>query len=269
MKKIIDVDNVFNSDNLNGKTIFITGASSGIGKACALACAAAGANVIMAARRSEKLKELATKIQAEFKVETLSLKLDITDSSAVLNTFANLPKEWSNIDILINNAGVALTKDHLNETSLVDVQAMINTNLNGLIYVTKCVLPDMLAKNNGHIINIGSTAGHLPYAGGSIYCATKAAVIAFSDALKKDLLGTALRVSHISPGMVKTELSIVRFKGDKAKADAVYANTDPLLAIDIAETVLFCITRPPHVNISEITVYPTTQVSPAIVHRKT
>jgi len=254
--------------NLNGKIVFITGASSGIGEACALACAAAGANIIMAARRSEKLQKLAVRIQAEFKAQTLSLQLDITDPVAVSEAFAALPHEWSNIDILINNAGVALTKDHLNETSITDIHTMINTNLNGLIYVTKCVLPNMLDKNNGHIINIGSTAGHIPYAGGSIYCATKAAIIAFSDALKKDLLGTALRVSHISPGMVKTELSIVRFKGDQAKADAVYANTDPLLAVDIAETVLFCITRPAHVNISEITVYPTTQVSPAIVHRR-
>jgi 3-hydroxy acid dehydrogenase/malonic semialdehyde reductase len=254
---------------LTGKIVLITGASSGIGEACVLACAAAGANIIMAARRAEKLKDLAARIEDEFKVHTLSLQLDIMDPVAVVEAFANLPTEWSNIDILINNAGIALTKDHLNDTSLADIQTMINTNLNGLIYITKCVLPNMLTNNHGHIINIGSTAGQLPYAGGSVYCATKAAVIAFTDALKKDLLGTQLRVSHISPGMVKTELSIVRFKGDTDKADAVYANTEPLFAEDIAETVLFCITRPAHVNISEITVYPTTQVSPTTVHRKT
>jgi NADP-dependent 3-hydroxy acid dehydrogenase YdfG len=252
---------------LNGKTALVTGASSGIGEACVLEFSAAGANIIMAARRSEKLQELATRIQEEFEVNTLCLQLDIMDPVAVIAAFANLPTEWSNIDILINNAGVALTKDHFNEISLVDIQTMINTNLNGMIYVTKSVLPNMLTNNNGHIINIGSTAGQIPYAGGSVYCATKAAVIAFTDALKKDLLGTALRVSHISPGMVKTELSVVRFKGDQDKADAVYANTEPLLAEDIADTVMFCVTRPAHVNISEITVYPTTQVSPTTVHR--
>lgn len=254
--------------NLFGKIVVITGASSGIGEACALACAAAGANVIMIARRSERLEKLAARIEAEFKVQTLSLQLDITDLAAVIKTFENLSNEWSNIHILINNAGVALTKDHFNDTSFTDIQTMINTNVNGLIYITKSVLPKMLAKNNGHIINIGSSAGYVPYAGGSIYCATKAAIIAFSDALKKDLLGTQIRVSHISPGMVKTELSLVRFKGDKAKADAVYANTDPLFAEDIAETVLFCMTRPSHVNISEITVYSTMQATPTMVHRK-
>ncbi len=253
---------------LSGKTILITGASSGIGEACALSCAAAGANLIIAARRSEKLQELSKRIESEFNIHTYILQLDVTNPNAITGAFANLPPEWATIDVLINNAGVALTKDHLNDTSLADIQTMINTNLNGLIYVTKAVLPNMLTSNHGHIINVGSTAGHDPYAGGSIYCATKAAIMAFSDALRKDLLGSALRVSLVSPGMVKTELSIVRFKGDAAKADAVYANTDPLFATDIAETVLFCITRPSHVTISEIIVYPTTQASPVMVHRQ-
>lgn len=254
---------------LSGKIVLITGASGGIGEACALACAAAGASIILTARRKDKLQNLSEKIKAEYKVPTHSIQLDVSDPLAVAKAFADLPKQYANIDILINNAGLALTKDSLNDTSLIDIETMIDTNVNGLLYVTKCVLPHMLAANNGHIINIGSTAGHDPYAGGSVYCATKAAIMALSNALKKDLLGTNIRVSLISPGMVKTDLSIVRFKGDQAKADAVYANTSPLLAHDIAETVLFCITRPSHVNISEIIVYCTDQASPTMVHRHT
>ena len=253
---------------LLNQIVLITGASSGIGEACAIVCARAGANLILVARRAQRLEQLATQLRSEFKIKTFILQLDIRDQDSIDNKFKDLPNEWANIDILINNAGVALTKDKLQDTLIDDLECMIDTNIKGLLYITKSILPIMLNRNKGHIVNIGSAAGNETYQGGATYCATKFAVRALSNGLRKDLFGTDIRVSLISPGMVETELSFIRFKGDQTKADEVYANTTPLIATDIAETVLFCLNRPPHVNISEMIVFPTDQASISMINRR-
>jgi 3-hydroxy acid dehydrogenase/malonic semialdehyde reductase len=253
--------------NLKNKTVLITGASTGIGEACAYQCAAAGANLILIARRAQKLQDLVANLKSKYKVNILTLILDIRDKIAITEACKQLSSEWANIDILINNAGVALGKDKFQDAAMDDLETMIDTNIKGTLFLTKNILPLMLARNQGHIVNIGSIAGHEVYPGGATYCATKFAIGAFTDGLKKDLLGTAIRVNLISPGMVKTDLSRVRFKDDQEKVDAVYANMTPLSATDIAETVLFCVTRAAHVNISEIVVLPTDQASTTMVHR--
>ncbi len=254
--------------SLKNKIVCITGASSGIGEACAIACAIEGAHLILVARRFEKLEALAHTLGHQYTVRVKIISLDVRDSKGINKAFSDLPTEWKNIDVLINNAGLALGRDSLDHTSLEDCDTVIDTNIKGIIYSTKAVLPNMIARNQGHIVNIGSIAGHETYAGGAIYCATKHALGALSRALKKDLLGTAIRVSLISPGMVKTAFSAVRFKGDSEKAEKVYANMTPLTADDIAESIIFCLTRPAHVNISEILILPTDQSGISEVHRK-
>lgn len=182
--------------------------------------------------------------------------------------FSTLPPEWQKIDILVNNAGLALGRESLAKTPIEDCDTVIDTNIKGLIYSTKAVLPDMIERNQGHIVNIGSISGHETYAGGSVYCATKHAVLGLTNALKKDLLGTAIRVTLMSPGVVKTEFNDVRFKGDHEKAQKVYANMMPLSAMDIADSIVFCLKRPAHVNISEMIIVPTDQAGISEVHRK-
>lgn len=252
--------------SLENKIVFITGASSGIGKACAEQFAAAGANVIVTARRLEKIKTLADELQQTHRIKALPIELDVQDKIMVKNAIDNLPEEWEAIDILVNNAGLALTSDSIHQGEPNNWDVMIDTNIKGLLYVTRYILTGMTERNAGHVINIGSIAGHEYYPGGNIYSATKHAVKAISHSLRLDLLGKAIRVSNISPGAVETEFSEVRWK-DKEKAKNFYQDFKPLVADDIADAVLYCASRPAHVNISEVIVMPTDQASCNHIHR--
>lgn len=253
---------------MNTQTILITGASSGIGAACANIFASQNAKLILAARRWEKLEEKARELNQLYGVETHLLQLDVCDRSAVESAINNLPAEWSQIDILINNAGLSRGLDKLYEGDFQDWEEMIDTNIKGLLYLTRYIVPGMVQRNRGHVINIGSIAGHQTYPGGNVYCGTKAAVKAISEGLKLDLLGTPVRVTSIDPGMVETEFSQVRFHGDTEKAKKVYQGMQPLTADDIADVVFFCATRPAHVNINEIILMPVDQASATLVTRK-
>ena len=252
---------------LKNKIVFITGASSGIGAACAKQFAKSGAKLLLCARRIEKLNELAMQLQ-EYGAEVYVFQLDVRQHSQVKNSLKTLPEKWKNIDILLNNAGLAAGLDTLQEGDINDWEEMIDTNVKGLLYITKEILPQMIERNSGHIINIGSIAGHVVYPKGAVYCATKYAVNALSNGLRMDLLGTKIRVSTIDPGMVESNFSLVRLKGDVERAKAVYEGMDPLTPNDIADAVLYCATRPPHVNISEIIIMPTDQASATMVARK-
>lgn len=254
--------------SIQNQTVLITGASSGIGAACARAFAQDGAKLILAARRLDRLKQLAQALQQDFHTQTYLLQLDVCDRSQVESTLNSLPEPWANIDILINNAGLSRGLDKLYEGKIQDWEEMIDTNIKGLLYVTRWLVPGMVQRGRGHILNIGSIAGHQAYPGGAIYCATKAAVRILSAGLKIDLLGTPIRVSEIDPGMVETEFSQVRFHGDKERAQKVYEGVTPLTPDDIAEVAVFCATRPPHVNISEIVVLATDQSTATMVHRR-
>lgn len=253
---------------LKDKTVLVTGASSGIGLACAHAFAGVGARLIISARRKERLAELRESLKSEYGVDVESLCLDVSDRAAVEREIANLETPWSEVEVLVNNAGLAAGSDLANEASLDDWEAMIDTNLKGVLYMTRLLLTGMTARDSGHIINLGSVAGVETYQGGSVYCLTKFGVRAFSQALKKDLLGTDIRVTCIEPGAVETEFSKVRFRGDEQKASAVYQGMRPLTAEDIAETILFCATRPAHVNISELVVLATDQSSAKDIYRR-
>ncbi|ESA34593.1 short-chain dehydrogenase [Leptolyngbya sp. Heron Island J] len=253
--------------SLTDKCILITGASSGIGTSCARFLAQAGARLILAARRKEKLQALADELQTNYQTRTLLLCVDVQDRQAVMTAIAGLPAAWKAIDVLINNAGLSRGLEKQYESSVQDWEEMIDTNIKGLLYVTRAVVPGMVAQGHGHVVNIGSIAARQTYAGGSVYCATKAAVKALSEGLKIDLLGTPVRVTNIEPGLVETEFSNVRFRGDDTKAKSVYTGMTPLTPDDIADTILFAVTRPAHVNISEIFVMPTDQSSVAHVHR--
>ncbi len=239
----------------------VTGASSGIGKACAEVLSKNGINVIAAARRLEKLLEIEKELTNKYKVDILPLKLDVTNKEKVFDSLSNLPKDWQDIEILINNAGLSKGLDKLQDGKVEDWEIMIDTNIKGLLYVTKAILPKMIEKNSGTIVNIASIAGHETYPGGNVYCATKAAVLHLSKALRMDILGKNIRVISIDPGMVETEFSIVRFNGDKERAKKVYENITPLTADDIAETVWFAVSRPTHVTIEDIVIMPTQQAS--------
>ncbi len=254
--------------SLQDKIILITGASSGIGTACAKIFAGAGAKLILAARRWERLQELADKLNQEFGIETHLLHLDVRDRSAVESAISSLPPVWSDIEILINNAGLSRGLDKLHEGDYQDWDEMIDTNIKGLLYLTRYVVPGMVKRDRGHIVNLGSIAGHQTYPGGNVYCATKAAVKAISEGLKQDLLGTPVKVTSVDPGMVETEFSNVRFHGDTARADKVYQGVNPLTAEDVADVIFFCVTRSPHVNINELIMMPVDQASATLVHRQ-
>lgn len=245
---------------LNNKIVFITGASSGIGAACADQFAKAGAKLLLCARRIDVLNQLATKLQTKYQTEIYTFQLDVRQSTAVKEAFASLPGTWKKIDILINNAGLAVGLDTLQEANIQDWEDMIDTNIKGVLYVTKAILPQMIDRNSGHIINIGSISGHRVYAKGAVYCATKHALGALAQGLRQDLAGKKIRVSIVAPGAVETNFSNVRFRGDKERAAAVYAGMEPLTANDIADAVFYCATRPPHVNINEVIIMPTDQV---------
>ncbi len=253
---------------LKNKIVFITGASAGIGEACAYAFAKEGANLILTARRLDRLQEIKEEIEDKFSVNVLAEKLDISNRDEVISVIKNLGEQWMNIDILVNNAGLGRGLNKLHEDDPNGWDEMIDTNVKGLLIVTKEVVKTMVRRKRGHVINIGSIAGHQAYPGGSVYCATKFAVRAISDSLRIEMLEHNIKVSSIDPGMVETEFSEVRFYGDKEKAKNVYKGLKPLSAEDIAETVIFCATRPKHVNINEIIIMPSVQATAMVAHRE-
>jgi 3-hydroxy acid dehydrogenase / malonic semialdehyde reductase len=255
-------------ESLKNKVVLITGASSGIGKACAFAFAKEGANLILAARRLERLNEIAESLMKENDIKVLTYEVDVRSNENIKNFISNLPKEWKEIDILINNAGLARGFSKLHEGEVEHWEEMIDTNIKGLLYVTRHVLPSMVDKKTGHIINIGSTAGHEVYTSGNVYCATKYAVNALTQSIRLDVLDKNIKVSTVDPGMVRTEFGEVRFSGDKGKAKKVYEGLIPLTPEDVAEAVLFCATRPPHVNINEVILTCSAQASSTHIYRK-
>ena len=242
------------------KIILITGASSGFGKATATKFAAGGWNVILTGRRKEKLEALAKALEANYGIKTLCLNFDVQDKKAVFDNLQNLPTEWQAINVLVNNAGLALGRDSFENANLEDWETMIDTNVKGLLYASKAVLP-MLIKEKGHIINIGSTAGKEVYKDGNVYCASKHAVDAISKAQRIDLLPYQIKVTAIHPGAADTEFSVVRFKGDAEKANAVYTGYTPLMAEDIADTVWYVANTPAHVCINDLVITCTAQAN--------
>ena len=250
------------------RTVFVTGASSGIGAACARAFAAAGARLLLAARRGERLEALAAELREAHRTETHLLELDVRDDGVVVRSLAGLPADWGEIDVLVNNAGLSRGLDPVQQGDPRDWDEMLDTNVKGLLYVTRAVLPGMIARGRGHVINLGSVAGHEVYRGGAVYCASKHAVDAITRALRLDVLGTGVRVSTVDPGLVETEFSLVRFRGDAERAGSVYQGLTPLTPADVADAVLWCATRPPHVNVSELLLLPTDQASATAVHRR-
>jgi len=248
---------------LHDATVLITGASAGIGLACAEAFADARARLILSARRRDRLTDLAARLDAETHV----LELDVTDAAAVQAAIDGLPEDWRAIDVLVNNAGLAKGLVPVYENTPEQIDAMVDTNVKGLLYVTRAVVPGMVKRGHGHVVNIGSTAGHGVYAGGTVYCATKHAVGAITQGLKIDLHGTPVRVSTVDPGLVETDFSLVRFDGDAERAAPVYSTTTPLQPEDIADAVVYCASRPPHVNVAEMIVMPTAQSSTSLIDR--
>lgn len=246
----------------------MTGASAGIGAACAEAFAAAGASLLLCARRPERLERVALTLSSRYGVPVHAFGLDVTRKDEVDLALAALPEPWSRIDVLVNNAGKALGRDAVHEAEDRHIDGMIETNVRGLLHVTRAVLPGMLKRGRGHVINIGSTASRWIYPGGATYCATKAAVAALTEGLKMDLHGTPIRVSSVDPGLVETEFSLVRFDGDRKRADEVYADMTPLSAEDVARSVVFVAGQPAHVNILQVVMLPTDQSSSSMVHRR-
>ncbi|MCS6772914.1 MAG: SDR family oxidoreductase [Anaerolineae bacterium] len=249
---------------LQNRIALVTGASSGIGQACARALAAEGARLILAARRIDRLHQLA----AELNTPAHVVALDVRDRRAVKQAIADLPPAFRDIDILINNAGLSRGLNKLYEGDEDDWEEMIDTNVKGLLYVTRAVLPGMVERQRGHIVNIGSVAGHYAYQNGGVYCATKAAVKSLTESLKQDLLGTPIRVTSVDPGLVETEFSLVRFRGDAERAKKVYEGVKPMTPEDVAEAVIFCLTRPPHVNINFLMMMAVGQSTPTTVYRQ-
>jgi 3-hydroxy acid dehydrogenase/malonic semialdehyde reductase len=248
-------------------TVLITGATAGIGEACARAFAAAGARLVLTGRRTERLQALADELRQAHGSESRLLAVDVRDREQVFAAVGGLPAEWAAVDVLVNNAGLGRGVDKVQAGDPDGWDEMVDTNVKGLLYVTRAVTPGMVERGRGHVINLGSVAGHEVYPGGAVYCATKHAVGAITRGLRMDLLGTGVRVSTVDPGMVETEFSVVRFHGDRERADNVYRGMTPLTAADIADTVLWVATRPPHVNIDEIIIKPTDQASATLVHR--
>lgn len=254
--------------NLKRKIVFITGATSGFGKETAISFAQKGARLIIAARRKEKLKELASLLKKKFKTDVLVLPLDVRKSRAVSLAVKKLPAAWKNIDILVNNAGLSRGLDKFHEASITDWEEMIDTNVKGLLYVSRAVIPVMVKNNSGHIINIGSIAGHEVYPKGNVYCASKHAVDAITKGMRLDLVDTDIRVTTIDPGLAETEFSIVRFRGNVNKAESVYTGIEPLTPKDIADAVIYAATRPKNVVVAEMILLPNKQASGQVVHRK-
>jgi len=240
-------------------TVFITGASSGIGAACARRFAHEGKRLVLAGRRTDRLMELKRELESNTPAKVHAIALDVREKAAVDEAISSLPAEFSAIDVLLNNAGLALGLEPAHQVAISDWEGMVDTNVKGLLYVTRAVLPGMVARDRGHIVQMGSVAGTYPYPGGNVYCGTKAFVHQFSLALRADLLGTKIRVTCIEPGMVETEFAEVRFKGDKSKAKQVYAGMQPLTADDIADAIAWCTSRPWHFNVNTLELMPVAQ----------
>lgn len=254
--------------SLRGRRALITGATSGIGEATARLLAAEGCDLILTGRREARLRQLKEQLNeqlAEIRIETLTF--DVASREAIETALSRLAEPAENVDILINNAGLALGTETAQESDPADWDQMIDTNVKGLLYMTRALLPAMIRRGRGDIINLGSVAGRWSYRGGAVYCASKAAVRAITESLRLDLMGTPLRVMNIAPGMVETEFSDVRFRGDAKKAKDIYAGMTPLSARDIADTILWCLGRPPHVNVQELILFPTDQPAVGYVNR--
>jgi NADP-dependent 3-hydroxy acid dehydrogenase YdfG len=253
--------------SLKGKIVFVTGASSGIGAATAWAFAAEGARLLLAARRAGKLAEVASRALALGAPAVHSLNMDVRDYRAVQQTIDDLPPEWAEIDILVNNAGLSRGLEKLYTGRIQDWEEMIDTNVKGLLYVTRAVVPGMVVRGRGHVINLGSTAGEVTYPNGAVYCATKAAERAINDGLRQDVLGTPVRVTTVDPGMVETDFSLVRFRGDAERAAKVYKGVQPLTGADVADAIVWAASRPAHVNIARILLTPVQQANSLLFHR--
>ena len=249
------------------RIVLITGATSGIGEGCARRFADGGYNVIITGRNETKLQALTQKLKAQG-TDVLPLNFDVRDRKAAAQAMEGLPEEWKKIDVLINNAGLARGLEPEYEGDFDDWDQMIDTNIKGLLTMTRLIVPGMVARNHGHIINIGSVAGDAAYAGGNVYCATKAAVKALSDGLRIDVAGTKLRVTNIKPGLVETNFSRVRFHGDEQRADKVYERIKPLTGNDIADVAFYAASAPEHVQIAEVLVLATHQASGSVIHRQ-
>ncbi|MCU4175991.1 SDR family oxidoreductase [Carboxylicivirga sp. N1Y90] len=249
------------------KIAIVTGATSGIGKATALKLAQLDYQLIITGRRSERLNELKIEIEDKFEIKVLPLAFDIRDKEATSIAINQLPSDWNKIDLLINNAGLAAGADPIQDGLWSDWEQMIDTNVKGLLWLSKQIIPGMIERKSGQIVNISSIAGKEVYANGNVYCASKHAVDAITKGMRIDLLPHGIKVSSVAPGMVETEFSVVRYHGDETKADNVYKGLTPLFAEDIADTIEFVVTRPPHVNINDILVMPTAQATATYNHR--
>lgn len=252
---------------LKGKTVFITGASSGIGKATAIAFAREGARLLLCARRVDQLEELRQGLTAEGAAGVHVFGLDVQKRGEVETAIADLPAEWSEIDVLVNNAGLSRGLAKVYEDDPQNWEEMIDTNVKGLLYVTRSVVPGMVARGRGHVINLGSTAAYITYANGAVYCATKAAEKSISEGLKIDLMGTPVRVTSVDPGMVETNFSNVRFRGDEQRAARVYENITPLEPEDVADAIVWAASRPAHVNIHTVVMTTIDQANSTVFHR--
>ena len=255
--------------SLAGKIVLITGASAGIGAACAMRFAEAGARLLLAARREDRLQEMTADLKAAGAEDVWTVTLDVRDAKQVQTSIDGLPESWQAIHVLVNNAGLSRGLDKLYEGHLEDWDEMIDTNVKGLLYVTRAVLPGMVRRGAGHVVNIGSTAGHWSYPKGAVYCGTKAAEGRITEGLRQDLLGTAVRVTTIDPGMVETDFSKVRFRGDAERAAKVYQGLTPLRPEDVADAVVWAATRPAHVNIAEVMLTTVDQADSVMFNRRT
>jgi NADP-dependent 3-hydroxy acid dehydrogenase YdfG len=252
---------------LKGSVVFVTGASAGIGEACAFAFAREGARLLLAARRLDRLEAMRGRLMEAGAAEVHAIGLDVRDRAAVTSAIENLPPEWRGIDVLVNNAGLSRGLDKLYEGSIQDWEEMIDTNVKGLLYVTRAVVPGMVARGRGHVVNLGSTAGEMTYPKGAVYCGTKAAERAINDGLREDLLGTRVRVTSVDPGMVETDFSRVRFHGDEARASKVYQGLTPLTGEDVADAIVWAVTRPAHVNVARVLLTPVDQANSLLFNR--
>jgi len=255
--------------SLRNRIVFITGASAGIGAACARAFAAQGARLLLAARRLERLEAMEVDLLESGASALHAFQLDVQDRAAVERALGELPEEWRAIEVLVNNAGLSRGLDKLWEGQPQDWEEMIDTNIKGLLWVSRVVVAGMVARGCGHVVNLGSTAQELAYPGGNVYCGTKAAVKLINDGLRQDLMGTPVRVTSIDPGMVETEFSEVRFRGDSARATKVYQNITPLTPEDVADAVVWAVTRPAHVNIAHLLMTTIDQANSIMFNRKT
>jgi NADP-dependent 3-hydroxy acid dehydrogenase YdfG len=255
------------SFSLEGKVVFVTGASSGIGAATARAFAPLGVCLLLCARRLDKLHAMEPELRSLGAKDVFSFALDVRDRDEVEGTIHTLPDAWSCVEVLVNNAGLSRGLTKLYQDEVEDWEEMIDTNVKGLLYVTRTVVPGMVQRGSGHVISLGSIAGHIAYPNGGVYCATKAAERFISDGLRLDLNGTAVRVSSVDPGMVETDFSKVRFRGNEERAAKTYENVDPLTAEDIAETIVWVATRPAHVMIQSVVLTPTAQANPFVLTR--